>query len=124
MQEPDVSDRINARVDELPAWQGDLLVTLREAILAAEPEMNEAWKWDGPAWLRHGLVCTFTAYKKYIKLNFLKGAALDDPDQLLNSSFGGKTMRAIDYYEGDTVDKAALKRLVQSAAAYNSSLPK
>ena len=92
---------------------------MRALILAADPEMTEEWKWSNPVWSHHGIVCTGEAYKSVVKLTFMKGASLDDPAGLFNSSLEGKTRRAIDIREGEEIDEAALAHLVRRAVDLN-----
>lgn len=100
-------------------WRGETLARMRALILEADPQLTEEWKWMNPVWSRQGIVCTGEAYKKVVKLTFARGAALPDPARLFNSSLAGNTRRAIDLHEGDDVDAAAFKALVQAAVAEN-----
>lgn len=113
------SARIDQRVRELGGWRGETLARMRALILEADPQLTEEWKWMNPVWSRQGIVCTGEAYKKVVKLTFARGAALPDPARLFNSSLAGNTRRAIDLHEGDDVDAAAFKALVQAAVAEN-----
>lgn len=114
------SQRIDARIVELGDWRGEMLARLRRAILAADPEVIEEWKWRGvPVWYRGGMICTGETYKSAVKATFVKGAALDDPAGLFNASLDGNQRRAIDFHEGDTVDEAAFTALVRAAIAHN-----
>ena len=117
----EASRLIDERIDSLGDWRGATLARLRALILAADPEITEEWKWNGPVWSRSGLICTGETYKKAVKLTFAKGAALDDPQGLFNSSLEGNVRRAIDVHEGETIDEAAFKALVREAAAVNVS---
>ena len=110
---------IDARIAELDDWRGAMLARVRAVILAAHPGILEEWKWANPVWSCHGILCTGEAYKKAVKLTFAKGASLEDPARLFNASLEGRTRRAIDLHEGDTLDEAALKALIQSAVALN-----
>jgi hypothetical protein len=113
---------IDARIRELGDWRGELLGRLRGLIGQAEPDVVEAWKWRGvPVWEREGMICTGETYKNVVKLTFAKGAALEDPSGLFNSSLDGNVRRAIDFHEGDKVDEAALKALVRAAVVLNMS---
>lgn len=113
---------IDARIRELGDWRGELLGRLRSLIRQAEPDVVEAWKWRGvPVWEREGMICTGETYKNIVKLTFAKGAALEDPSGLFNSSLDGNVRRAIDFHEGDKVDEAALKALVRAAVVLNMS---
>lgn len=115
------SQRIDARIAELGGWRGTLLSRLRALIKAADPKVVEEWKWDVPVWSHDGLICTGEAYKSVVKMTFPKGASLDDPSGLFNSSLKGNARRAIDFREGDTIDETALKALIRAAVALNTS---
>ena len=119
------SDLIDERIDQLGDWRGETLSRLRELIHDAVPDVVEEWKWRGvPTWERDGMICTGETYKDYVKLTFAKGAALDDPAGLFNSSLGGNTRRAIDFREGDKINTRAFKALVKAAVALNESKTK
>ena len=116
---------IDERIEELGDWRGEWLGRLRAVIKAADPDVVEEWKWRGvPTWYHDGIICTGETYKDHVKVTFAKGAALDDPQALFNSSLEGNTRRAIDYHEGDTIDASALKALVKAAVALNESTAK
>lgn len=116
------SQLIDARIEELGDWRGDTLARVRALIRQAEPEVVEEWKWRGvPVWERAGIICTGETYKSAVKLTFAKGAALEDPSGLFNSSLDGNIRRAIDIHEGDAIDEEALKALIRAAAALNTS---
>ncbi|HEY1864458.1 MAG TPA: DUF1801 domain-containing protein [Roseiarcus sp.] len=116
------SQLIDARIEELNDWRGETLARVRALIKAADPEAVEEWKWRGvPVWSHDGILCTGETYKEVVKLTFAKGAALDDPSRLFNSSLEGSTRRAIDIHEGDPIDEQALKALVRGAVALNVS---
>ncbi|RUL99334.1 DUF1801 domain-containing protein [Rhizobium chutanense] len=116
------SQRIDDRIRELGDWRGEMLARVRALIKQAEPEVVEEWKWRGvPVWERSGIICTGETYKNAVKLTFAKGASLEDPAGLFNSSLEGNTRRAIDFHESDTIDEEALKSLVRAAAALNMS---
>lgn len=115
----DASKRIDARIRELGDWRGKTLAKVRRLILGSGPEIVEEWKWGIPVWSSHGILCTGETYKSAVKLTFAKGAALDDPSGLFNSSLGGNTRRAIDLHEDDEIDEAALRDLIRAAAALN-----
>ena len=117
---------IDAKINELGDWRGKMLAKLRGIIHEADPEIVEEWKWMGtPVWSHDGIVCTGETYKSHVKMTFAKGAALEDPSGLFNSSLDGNVRRAIDVHEGDKVDKAALKHLIRAAVALNlKSKPK
>jgi hypothetical protein len=113
---------IDERIRELGDWRGKMLSQLRALIKQAEPGVVEEWKWRGvPVWSYEGLICTGETYKSVVKMTFAKGAALDDPSGLFNSSLDGNTRRAIDFYEGETIDEEALKALIRAAVALNAS---
>ena len=113
---------IDARIKELSDWRGDMLARVRALIKQADPDVVEEWKWRGvPVWSHAGMICTGETYKAVVKMTFAKGASLDDPSGLFNSSLEGNTRRAIDFREGDEVDEAALKALIRSAVALNMS---
>lgn len=114
------SELIDKRIRELGDWRGKTLAKLREAVHEADPEIVEQWKWRGtPTWYHGGMVCTGETYKNHVKMTFAKGAALGDPSGLFNSSLDGNARRAIDIYEGDKVDEAALRDLIRAAVALN-----
>jgi len=115
------SDLIDAKIEGLGDWRGEMLAQLRALIKEAVPDVVEEWKWSIPVWSHHGLICTGETYKKVVKTTFAKGAALADPAGLFNSSLDGNTRRAIDFHEGDKLDTKALKALVRAAAALNKS---
>src|SRR5207344_2767314 len=111
---------IDQRISELADWRGTMLAKARAIIHAADPEIVEEWKWMGtPVFSHGGIVCTGETYKSVVKLTFAKGAALQDPSGLFNSSLDGNVRRAIDIHEGDKVDEAALKDLIRAAVALN-----
>src|SRR3954465_2023329 len=104
------SELIDARIEELGDWRGEMLSRLRAAVKAADPEVVEEWKWRGvPVWEHDGIICTGETYKNVVKMTFAKGAAVNDPSGLFNSSLEGSTRRAIDFHEDDTIDEKALK---------------
>jgi hypothetical protein len=111
---------IDERIAELADWRGAMLARVRRIVHEADPEIVEEWKWRGtPTFSRGGIVCTGETYKSVVKMTFAKGAALEDPSRLFNSSLDGNVRRAIDIHEGDTIDEAALKDLVRAAVALN-----
>jgi hypothetical protein len=113
---------IDARIAELADWRGEALARVRALIRQADPEVTETWKWRGvPVWEHAGILCTGETYKSVVKLTFAKGAALEDPSRLFNSSLEGNTRRAIDIREGDRIDEKALKALVRAAVALNTT---
>src|SRR5436189_1725976 len=114
---------IDARIKELSDWRGAVLSRLRALIKQADPKVVEEWKWRGtPVWSHDGLICTGETYKSVVKMTFAKGASLDDPSGLFNSSLEGRVRRAIDFREGDKVNEKALKTLIRAAVALNMSL--
>jgi hypothetical protein len=115
------SELIDARIEELGDWRGETLSRLRALIKEADPEVVEEWKWGGPVWSHDGLISTGETYKKAVKMTFAKGASLEDPSGLFNSSLEGKVRRAIDFHEGVKLDEAALKALIRAAVAFNKS---
>ncbi|MDH4988682.1 DUF1801 domain-containing protein [Aminobacter anthyllidis] len=117
------SQLIDARIKELGDWRGETLAQVRALIKQAAPEVVEEWKWRGvPVWEHAGIICTGEIYKSVVKLTFAKGASLEDPSGLFNSSLDGNTRRAIDIHEGEKPDENALKALVQAAVALNMSV--
>jgi hypothetical protein len=116
------SQLIDGRIAELGDWRGKTLARVRAIIKAADPDVTEEWKWRGvPVWEHAGIICTGETYKAVVKLTFAKGASLEDPSGLFNSSLEGNTRRAIDIHEGDEVDEKALKALIRAAVALNTS---
>jgi hypothetical protein len=116
------SQLIDARIAELGDWRGETLAKVRALVKEADPEVVEEWKWRGtPVWSHDGIICTGETYKSVVKLTFAKGASLDDPKGLFNSSLEGNTRRAIDIAEGEKIDEKALKALVTAAVALNES---
>ncbi|HEX6780649.1 MAG TPA: DUF1801 domain-containing protein [Solirubrobacterales bacterium] len=114
------SELIDARIEELGDWRGETLARIRGLIKDADPDVVEEWKWRNPVWSHDGIVCTGEAYKDKVKMTFAKGASLDDPAGLFNSSLGGNTRRAIDVGEGEEIDAEALKDLIREAVALNA----
>ena len=113
---------IDARIAELADWRGEMLARLRALVKAAEPDIVEEWKWRGvPVWEHDGIVCTGETYNAVVKLTFAKGAALEDPAGLFNSSLDGNTRRAIDFREGDVIKEDAFKALIRAAVALNGT---
>lgn len=116
------SDLIDKRIAELGDWRGETLSRMRQLIKEAVPDVVEEWKWMGtPVWSHGGIICTGESYKEKVKLTFLKGASLEDPAKLFNSSLDGNARRAIDILEGEQVDADAFKELIRAAAALNAS---
>ena len=121
-QETSAPQLIDARIKELNDWRGETLARVRSLIKEADPEVVEEWKWRGvPVWSHGGILCTGETYKEVVKLTFAKGAALDDPSRLFNSSLEGNTRRAIDIHEGEKIDEDALHALIRAALALNTS---
>jgi hypothetical protein len=113
---------IDQRIRDLDDWRGEMLARLRALVKQADPEVVEEWKWRGvPVWYHDGIICTGETYKSVVKTTFAKGASLQDPSGLFNSSLEGNTRRAIDFHEGDRIDEKALEALVRSAVALNTS---
>ena len=116
------SELIDERIKELGDWRGEMLSRVRTLVKEADPEVVEEWKWRGvPVWSHDGLICTGETYKNIVKMTFAKGAALNDPSGLFNSSLDGNTRRAIDFHEGEKIDEKALKALVRAAVTLNKS---
>ena len=129
--EAPASELIDARIESLTDWRGDMLKRLRALILEADPDVIETVKWRKssnptgvPVWEHDGIICMGETYKDKVKLTFAFGARIDDPNGLFNSSLDGNTRRAIDFSEGDTIDTAALKAIVRDAAAFNQAKPR
>ncbi len=113
---------IDARVEELGDWRGEMLARVRTLIKQADPEVVEEWKWRGvPVWSHAGIICTGETYKTVVKMTFAKGASLEDPSGLFNTGLDGNTRRAIDVHEGEKIDGKALKALIRAAVALNTS---
>ena len=118
----DPSRLIDARIAELADWRGELLSRLRDLVKEADPEVVEEWKWRGvPTWSHAGIICTGETYKNVVKTTFAKGASLEDPSGLFNSSLEGNTRRAIDFHEGEEIDEKAFKALIRAAVDLNTS---
>lgn len=122
MQEGETPEQL---IEEMIAgyddWRGETLARVRDLIKAAESDVVEEWKWGGPVWSLEGIICTGEVYKKAVKTTFAKGASLEDPAGLFNSSLGGNTRRAIDFHEGEEIDEEAFKALISEAATFNES---
>ena len=118
------SQRITNHIAELADWRGAMLARLRQLIFEADPAMVEEWKWDTPVWSQHGNVVAAGAFKDHVKLNFFKGASLQDPHGLFNAGLDAKATRAVDIHEGDTIDEPALQELVRAAVAQNAGKQK
>jgi hypothetical protein len=119
----DASAKITKRIEELGDWRGETLTHLRQLIHDADPDIVEEWKWMGtPVWSHDGIVCTGESYKQVVKLTFARGASIEDPKKLFNSSLEGNTRRAIDVREGEKINEAAFKKLIRAAVAENSAV--
>lgn len=117
------SARITKRIEELGDWREETLAHVRQLLHDADPDIVEEWKWMGtPVWSHDGIVCTGESYKQVVKLTFARGASLEDPKKLFNSSLEGNTRRAIDLREGEKINEAALKQLIRAAVAANSAV--
>ncbi len=115
------SQLIDARIQELGDWRGETLARIRKLIKQAVPDVVEEWKWRGvPVWYHDGMICTGETYKEVVKMTFAKGASLEDPSGLFNSSLDGNTRRAIDFRDGDKIDETALKALIHAAVQLNT----
>jgi hypothetical protein len=116
------SQLIDARIKELDDWRGETLARIRKLIKQADPDVVEEWKWRGvPVWYHAGIICTGETYKSVVKMTFAKGASLNDPSNVFNSSLDGNTRRAIDIHEGDKIDEKALKALIRAAVELNTT---
>ncbi len=119
------SEKINRLIAGITDWRGQMLASVRKAVLEADKEIIEEWKWMGsPVWSRDGIVAVGNAHKDKVKLTFMYGAKLADPDKLFNAGFNGNERRAIDFFEGDKVDATALKKMIRAAIEYNQSKTK
>ncbi|MFD1943476.1 DUF1801 domain-containing protein [Paradevosia shaoguanensis] len=118
------SQLIDAKIEGMKDWRGETLAKIRALIRQADPEVVEEWKWDIPVWSHAGIICTGETYKNAVKTTFPKGASLDDPAGLFNSSLEGNVRRAIDFKEGEPIDEAAFMVLIKAAAALNSTKTK
>ena len=115
------SQHIDKQIKDLDDWRGKTLARLRKLVREAAPELTEEWKWDTPVWAYKGNVVAGGVFKDHVKLNFFKGASLEDPKGLFNAGLDAKTSRSIDFHENSRIDEPALKELVRSAVAYNAS---
>jgi hypothetical protein len=122
--DPDAaSANITQRIAELADWRGETLARVRQLIHDADPDIREEWKWRGvPVWSHDGIICTGESYKQVVKLTFARGAAIEDPKNLFNSSLDGNVRRAIDIREGETIDEGAFMRLIRAAVAANATV--
>jgi hypothetical protein len=114
------SELITERIEELGDWRGEMLAHVRKLIKEADPKVIEEWKWGIPVWSDGGIICTGESYKAHVKLTFQKGASIDDPKGIFNSSLEGNTRRAIDLHEGDKINEAAFKKLIRAAVELNA----
>jgi hypothetical protein len=121
MNDTSPSQLIDERIAELGDWRGETLARVRGLIMEADPDVVEEWKWRNPVWSHDGILCTGESYKDKVKLTFAKGASLEDPHGLFNSSLGGNTRRALDIHEDEEVDGEALKALIREAVELNTS---
>src|SRR3954470_15876548 len=117
----EASQRIDERIATPAGWRGATLSRLRISTQKADPDVTETWKWNVPVWEHDGIICTGEAYKSAVKLTFAKGASVEDPKGLFNSSLDGNTRRAIDFREGDKIDEAGFKALIRAAVAVNKA---
>jgi len=116
------SELIDGRIEELGDWRGDMLAQIRKLVKQADPDVVEEWKWRGvPIWEHDGIICTGETYKQVVKVTFAKGASLDDPSGMFNSSLEGNTRRAIDFREGEKIDEKAFKALIRAAVELNKA---
>lgn len=118
------SEHITKQIASLPDWRGEMLARLRKLVLETAPEITEEWKWDTAVWSHKGNVLAVGAFKDHMKMNFFKGASLNDPQGLFNAGLEAKATRAIDFSEGDKINEPALKELIRAAVAYNTSAGK
>jgi hypothetical protein len=119
------SEQIDRLIAKLTDWRGKTLASIRKSVLEADPEISEEWKWMGsPVWSRDGIILVGNAHKEKVKLTFAHGAKIADPDKLFNAGLEGSTWRAIDLFEGDKINAAALKKLVRAAIDYNQTKKK
>lgn len=117
----EASKLIDKQIADLPDWRGKMVARLRKLIHEADPSITEEWKWGTAVWSRDGLVCAVGAFKEHVKLNFFKGASLQDPNGLFNAGLDAKTMRSIDFREGDAIKEAQLKKLIREAVKLNTA---
>jgi hypothetical protein len=115
------SEQIDKYIADTPGWRGDMLATLRKLILETVPDMTEEWKWNSPVWSHGKPVCSASAFKQHVGMNFFQGAYLADPHNLFNSGLESKNSRTAKFLEGDTINEAALQELVRTAVAYNAT---
>jgi hypothetical protein len=118
------SEQIDHRIEELGDWRGKMVARLRKMILSASPDLVEEWKWDTPVWSNNGNVLAIGTFLDHVKINFFKGALLDDPKHLFNAGLEARATRAIDLFEKDSIDESAFKQLVRSAVELNEAKSK
>lgn len=118
------SEQIDKQIADIGGWRGELFAKLRKLILVADPKITEEWKWNTAVWTHSGPVCAVGAFKDHLKINFFQGAALKDPHKLFNAGLDAKKTRAVDFYENDKIDEAALQDLIHTAVDYNNSSKK
>ena len=118
------SDQITSHINETSGWRGKMLARLRKVILDAAPSLVEEWKWNTPVWSHNGNVVAAGAFENHVKVNFFRGASLNDPEGFFNAGLEAKATRAIDIHEGDVLDEEALNSLVRAAVALNGAKPK
>ncbi|AIF84244.1 hypothetical protein NTE_02190 [Candidatus Nitrososphaera evergladensis SR1] len=122
MNKNNPSKLIDKQIADMADWRGEMLAKLRKLVHEADPSLKEEWKWNTAVWTHdNGLVCAAGAFKDHIKINFFKGASLEDPHKLFNAGFEAKATRAIDFHEGDGINESALKDLIRAAVAYNNN---
>jgi hypothetical protein len=115
------SQRISEYIAEVTDWRGEMLARLRKLVHEAAPNVAEEWKWGSPVWSQNGILCSASAFKDHVKINFFKGASLEDPKGLFNAGLEAKATRAIDFIESDEIDESGLKDIIRAAVAFNSS---
>ena len=114
------SEQIDQYIAGISDWRGEMLARIRQLVLESDVDIAEEWKWGSPVWSHNGLVCSASAFKDHVKINFFQGAVLADPDKLFNAGLEAKKTRAIDFHEGDSINESALKELVRRAVAHNA----
>jgi hypothetical protein len=118
---PNAAQMISNQIAELDDWRGKMLAQLRELVREADPDITEEWKWGSAVWTHQGMVCSAGVFKDHLKLNFFKGASLEDPQHLFNAGLEAKATRAIDFHQGDPIDKTGLQSLIRAAVTLNRS---
>jgi hypothetical protein len=117
----EASRQIAAYIQSFGDWRSTALAVIRKTVLEASPELREDWKWGSPVWTSNGLICAASAFKGHVKINFFRGASLKDPKHLFNAGLDAKTMRSVDFHQGDEVNQAALKAMVRAAISLNAA---